>query len=322
VLGNSRETKQLNGLKFITYSRKTKITEMNKLIAAPVLIGLTIGLVAFRNTETKGVSSYEKNHNVYGSGLTSAATGAPSETNCTQCHGGTAQDGSSENILSVKTAGGNDVLMYDLNTEYDVSLLLSSNPSKKGFQSVVLTSTLDMAGSFTAISGGGAQIKNISNKNYATHSSSSNTLSTTAWKWKWTSPASAVGPVTFYIASNKANGNGQSSGDVIYLSEFIVDGPQSSAAIIEQNTELFTMGYNTKDHAVSMRLNSLSRGNTFFNLVDLTGKSVFTYNLGNAIIGENIHNIQLPADLKDGMYIANLLIHNKAMSAKILVQRQ
>ena len=39
-----------------------------------------------------------------------------------------------------------------------------------------------------------------------------------AFQFDWTPPASDVGPVTFYVAGNAANGNGSSSGDFIYTS--------------------------------------------------------------------------------------------------------
>jgi uncharacterized repeat protein (TIGR01451 family) len=38
-----------------------------------------------------------------------------------------------------------------------------------------------------------------------------------SWTFRWTAPASDVGPVTFYVAGNQANGDGNTSGDNIYF---------------------------------------------------------------------------------------------------------
>ncbi len=38
-----------------------------------------------------------------------------------------------------------------------------------------------------------------------------------AWTFRWTAPATDVGPVTFYAAGNQANGDGNTSGDNIYF---------------------------------------------------------------------------------------------------------
>ena len=70
-----------------------------------------------------------------------------------------------------------------------------------------------------------------------------------------------------------------------------------------------------------MDFNSLVAGETYFNLVDLNGRSVFTYNMGNAQVGKNNQKIVLPNDLKNGMYIVNMFVNNNAMSQKIMIQK-
>jgi hypothetical protein len=48
---------------------------------------------------------------------------------------------------------------------------------------------------------------------------------------------------------------------------------------------------------------------------------VITYNLGNAQIGENKEKVVLPEDLKNGIYVVNFFVNNKAMSTKIMIQK-
>jgi uncharacterized protein (TIGR03437 family) len=49
-----------------------------------------------------------------------------------------------------------------------------------------------------------------------------------SWTFRWRAPAQSVGRVTFYAASNAANGNGNNSGDFIYLTN---DSIQSAVAL-------------------------------------------------------------------------------------------
>ena len=65
----------------------------------------------------------------------------------------------------------------------------------------------------------------------------------------------------------------------------------------------------------------LAAGDMYFNLVDMNGRSVFTYGLGQSEIGENSESIALPSDLNEGMYVVHFFVGNKAMSANIMVKR-
>lgn len=65
---------------------------------------------------------------------------------------------------------------------------------------------------------------------YIEHSAAS---STGTWTFSWTPPATASGPVGFYIAGNAANGNGTNDGgDHIYTAKFVLNpaAPCTSAA--------------------------------------------------------------------------------------------
>jgi hypothetical protein len=138
--------------------------------------------------------------------------------------------------------------------------------------------------------------------------------------WTWTAPATNVGDVTFYVATNKANNNTTASGDAIYLSQHMVG---STAGIGENESAKsnFVVGYNSETNAVKIDFTSLTAGEMFFNLVDMNGRSVFTYELGNAQIGKNTTSVKLPNDLKNGIYFVNVFINNTPMSAKIQVQK-
>ena len=285
------------------------------------ILGITaiasIAFLSFQGTTNGTISAYKKSH-FFTSGGQSGLTGAPGDANCTQCHIGTAQDGSAENTLMVLD-GTTLVSNYTAGESYTVSLQMASNPSKKGFSAVVLDGTDTNAGSFTGVGAGGTQDFSDSGREYVSHTASGSSIST-PWFWTWNAPDTDVGLVTFYVASNIANIDYSSSGDLIYLSQHILG---STASITEEATfeSNFMAGYASSGNKLIIDFNSLSVGNMNMNLVDMNGRSLFTTDLGESKIGENSESIVLPNELRGGVYIVNLFIGNKAMSSKIMIQK-
>ncbi len=289
---------------------------MKKIILPLSMLSLTALLVAMQYDKDQIIETFHfKPQNSGGADI--GKTGAPGEQNCTGCHSGTAQDGSNENNLTILDDGSTPVTTYIPGAQYTVNLAMNSNPVKKGFQATALSSTNVMAGSFTA-QAGNTSINGTTRK-YANHTSASNTnTSAPIWSWTWTAPATNVGDITFYVASNKTNNNGNTSGDVIYLSQHTVSA-QSSSSIQEQNTTKFTVRFNSELNQVIADFSSLNISKMSFNLIDLLGKSVFTSTLGFSQIGVNQQSIELPANLNRGVYMATIFVGKTPLSAKIYI---
>lgn len=286
------------------------------------ILTASIGVVAFQGTNNLKESKFSisKVHLQSGGGQPSL-TGAPGEQNCTQCHFGSTLDGTSENQLVMLNAQFQTVTSYTPGQTYTVSLTLASNPDKKGFSATVLDPSNNMAGALTGSGLGGTQDfqNGPGTRDYVSHTSTSNTSTTSLWAWSWTAPASNVGDVTFYVASNVANNNNTTSGDMIYLSEHIFG---SVAGVEEQKIEsTFTAGYSIDQNTVVLDFTSLTSEDVFFNLVDMNGKSVFSKALSKSLIGTNKQSVALPAEIKNGMYVVTVFVGNKPMSANIMVQK-
>jgi hypothetical protein len=295
---------------------------MRKKYLLPVLGVLSIGLFAFQNSGKVELVKYQKNriHKKFANASPVGKTGAPGEGDCTGCHSGSVQNGQTENTLLI-AEGFTPVSSYLPGTTYNVSLTMNSTPAKKGFEAIVIDDVNEaMAGTFATITGGGVQILSSGSKQYASHTSTSNTSANNAWLWSWTAPSSDVGGVTFYVATNKANNNGATSGDVIYLSSHKLN---SSAGIaVKESVEQasFEVGYAPKENMVHMTFSTLSKAKLAFNLVDLQGKSVFYYDMGETNIGVNEEKVTLPSNLDKGIYMVHLFINNKPVTGKIIVQ--
>ena len=291
---------------------------MKKIYIFPLAAVVFVGALSFQRTGNFTVEKYlaKNGHKLNANGSGPGKSGAPGEQNCTSCHSGTALSGSSENVLLLLN-GVTPTTTYVPGASYSVALSMSSNPAKKGFQATALSASNAMAGSFVASAN--TQI-NGSVKKYANHTGTSNTNSTMVWGWTWNAPTTDVGDVTFYVATNKANNDGGNSGDAIYLSQHVIS---STLGVQEEENVAanFSAGYSSSTNSLALNFTTLSAGEMNLNLVDLNGKSVFTYNMGNAVIGENKEKITLPSDLKNGIYIVHFFVNNKAMSSKVMIQK-
>lgn len=297
---------------------------MKRLYILPGIALLAAGIFAFQSTNSVGkIESYKKTTHLFSGGNQPGLTGAPGENNCTMCHSGSVLDGSTQNQFALVDGGFNTVTSYIPGTSYTATLQLANNPAKKGFSSTTLDdATNSMAGSLTGmVIGGTDNFQNVAmTRDYVSHKSTSNTSAVTLWSWTWDAPASDVGNVTFYIASNSTNDDGATSGDEIYLSEHVINSTLGVQEIAE-NPFSFTAGYAVEGNKVVIDFNSLIADDMFFNLVDLNGKSVFTYDLEKSLIGANKNFISLPEDIENGIYAVNFFVGNRAMSAKIMVQK-
>lgn len=275
----------------------------------------SVSLLSFQRYNSWQIEKYfNKNGHKNASGSPTGRTGAPGEQNCTGCHGGTALDGSTENVLTILD-GITPVTSYVPGQSYTVSLSMNSDPAKKGFQATALDANGNMAGTFTA--GTNTQISGTSRK-YANHTSTSNTSATQLWGWTWVAPTISTNEVTFYVATNKTNANGTTSGDQIFLSQHVLG---SSAGINESSSEKyqFVASYQHDLNQLLIRFNSLYSDNMHLTISDVSGKMIMNQDLGNCVVGQNKELVSLPSHISSGTYIVHFFLNNKAMSAKIQV---
>ena len=183
----------------------------------------------------------------------------PGESSCTQCHTGAA----------VNSGSGTVTLLFDGMSAEEfayapgqvVSLLVRAsdeNAERIGFQLTARSGNGCVAGGNLApgssASSGGVRIatdqcvdSQEQDFQWATHLLP---VSKTDAEFaiEWTAPAMDVGPVTFAVAVNAANGNGQASGDSIYTLQTTVQflGPP----VISEAGVVMGDGYSQSQHLV------------------------------------------------------------------------
>jgi len=281
------------------------------------LFGTSIGFLAFQKapSDLSIIEKFTKHRQ--NAGGQSGLTGAPGESNCTQCHSGSVLDGSSQNLVSIFD-GTTVVTEYIPGNTYTVLLELSSAPAKGGFSATVLDGSDVKAGSLIGAGIGGTQNFSVAGRDYVSHTSGSNTAG--QWAFTWVAPATNVGDVRFFFASNAANNNNNTSGDMIFLSQSLISPSSASVKEITSDKQ-FTAGYNATTNKLTIKFDYIAVGDMHLNLVDMNGNSVFTSELGLSVSGSNKKSVALPSSLSEGMYIVNFFVDNNVMSAKIFVKK-
>jgi hypothetical protein len=153
---------------------------------------------------------------------------APSESNCTSCHGGSIITSSNSNLANIRLNGGFTGNGYIPDSTYTMELTFKqSGKSKFGFEVTCLDRNNSPIGTLTApnsrVSKTTATISSQT-REYIQHTMSGTTqISTdsTRWVFTWKAPATNVGKVTFHLVVMAANNNGTNdAGDIVYGKKF------------------------------------------------------------------------------------------------------
>lgn len=288
----------------------------NYTILAGTFLALSAGLLSFNSSKLKTVSSIDvKEHLLNSGGATQSRTGAPGEATCTQCHGGTVQDGSTVIDLTFP----NSATTFLPSETYSMNLNFSAGSAKNGFQLTVLDNANVMAGNLSSVDAN-TSISNGMGRQYLNHTFQG--TSQTDWDFEWTSPGLSIDEVTFYVACNKTNSSSTTSGDVIYThSMSFVHDPAAGIFELQNNKMDFEVGFNKLDNSLKINFDVLDKNNGFVSVVDLQGKVVFEKNLGEVIEGSHNLSFTLPVNTVDGIYIVNLMLGNNSASEKLMIQK-
>ncbi|MCF8365402.1 MAG: T9SS type A sorting domain-containing protein [Bacteroidales bacterium] len=152
----------------------------------------------------------------YHSGSPGGRTGSPGDNgnNCTSCHSGTPQNASdwiATDIPGNGYVGGETYLISATGTH--------SGVSRFGFELTAEDQNGNKVGTIQVTNATENQLSNAGKSITHTNQGITPTGNSKTWEFEWTAPEDVPGDVTFYAAFNAANGNGGTSGDVIYLSQ-------------------------------------------------------------------------------------------------------
>ena len=197
----------------------------------------------------------------YSGGQVSAYSGSPGDggNTCAVCHAGSTNH-NAEIVLTTDIPESG----YLYNQEYAITLSVTSDVSKHGFQVTAEKEGGVKVGVFTA--GTGSQT-NASNT-LATHNSEGNTL--TEWTFNWTAPTSGD-EITFYAVVNATNSNYQDTGDQVVTTNLTV--PLNTVSIAEiQDIDISIYPNPTTDLLHVKTLDNLT--NATYSIINYQGKKL------------------------------------------------
>ncbi|MEO8663550.1 MAG: choice-of-anchor V domain-containing protein, partial [Bryobacteraceae bacterium] len=243
-------------------------------------------------------------------------SGAPGDSTCVACHGGTPNTGSGSVAINFPQGS------YTPGATYKVTVTVADPTALRwGFEITARTSANLQAGTFAPVD---ALTQAISDSSllYETHTSTGTRRGTpvsAAFDLNWTAPATAVGDVTFYAAGNAANNNGgPDPGDKIYMTQLAV--PASSSPVntptmradqpvLQSFSELPKMSPGTWIELYGTNLSATTRqwqdsdfqGNTAPTQLDGVGVLIddvpaFVYYISNTQINVQVPNINTTGD--------------------------
>jgi len=151
----------------------------------------------------------------YTSGSPGGKSGSPGDggNTCTDCHSGTAQTQSGWITTNIPAEG------FTAGETYTITATgTHSGVAKFGFELTAENTSGSKVGMFTITEPGRTKPANSNHSVTQTSGGTSVSGNTATWTMDWTAPALSPSVVKFYAAFNAANGNGMTSGDIIYTS--------------------------------------------------------------------------------------------------------
>ncbi|MET0649668.1 MAG: PQQ-dependent sugar dehydrogenase [Pyrinomonadaceae bacterium] len=188
---------------------------MVKLKILAILLFAAVGVVLFftDNPANRGVHAFS-------AGPPAGYTRAPGEEPeaCAECH-------------VVESAGTGQLTLavpqsYEPGRSYNITVTHANADQTRtrwGFQLTALDPADEKAGTLEPLDNLTQVLNNqgpFPSRQYVEHTSAGTFFGQrngASWTFRWTAPAEDVGPVTFYVAGNQANGDGNNSGDNVYF---------------------------------------------------------------------------------------------------------
>ena len=144
-------------------------------------------------------------------------TGAPGETSCTGCHGGTANTGPGSLTLTLSDT----TLLYSPGETFDATVVMKQvGRDKFGFVGLALKDAGNTTiGTFTIDDAVRTRTFSDGPRKYVSHTpcgADAVPPDSLSWTFHWKAPATNVGNITLYLAGLAANHNHALSGDDTY----------------------------------------------------------------------------------------------------------
>ena len=249
----------------------------------------------------------------YTGGSPGAKTGSPGDNNqsCTACHSGTAIAVDDLITSNIPVSG------YVPGETYSFEVSVAHESSKFGFEATAERIGNQKVGTFVITNAEETKLAN--NSNAVTHKSDGTAgIGSRTWSFDWIAPSEGSGPITFYAAFNATNGNGNTSGDVVYTSQMAVD--EVNTGVAESQVASFNV--------YPVPCNQFLNFDIYFNKEEVF-KAIIYDNMGKIVRHRMIDYGSASAqsfrlftgDLSTGSYILKVFAEEQVFTKRILINR-
>lgn len=230
---------------------------------------------------------------LYPDGSPGAKTGSPLDgASCIECHSGT------ETFEVIWLSSNIPETGWTPGETYSISAnAIDTSAVKIGFE-LTAENESEKVGVFTISDSERTMLVNQNKAVTHTIDGNASTDGENSWDVTWTAPNDNMGDITFYAAFNAANGNGNTSGDVIYTSAIVYSQDNTTTDVSEINKISLKIFPNPATNFVFVQ----SPSNILeVKLIDLKGSRIKTFS--------NVNSKQSQLDIRDlnkGIYIARV----------------
>ncbi len=252
------------------------------------------------------------------SGAPAGRTGSPGDgLNCSNgCHTGVGNPSSNPGMITSNIPLGG----YTPGVIYTITATALSagpiTPAKYGFE----ISPQNVAGTQkgTLIVTNSTETQLVGSGKYITHKGAGTApvIGVKSWTFNWLAPATGQGPVTFYGAFVFANGDGNTSGDIVVLSTLTVK-EASGVGINEvaySPIDNWSVYPNPAINDIQINNSLLKEGQFDITIFDVTGKKVKEIKSYDIIQKSAIDITQL----NKGIYLINIDTENTTITKKLV----
>lgn len=231
-------------------------------------------------------------------------TGSPRDmgNNCTACHSGNAQlanDWITSNIPVDGYISGQTYTITATGTHTGVV--------KFGFETTSEDDAHNKKGTFVITNSTQTKLTNANKAVTHTAFGTTPTGNTRTWTFDWTAPESGTGNITFYGAFNATNGNGSTSGDVVYLSTYTVTELGTGIGDHAANYPTIKMYPNPFVSYLDVELGDIDKEVREIRLLSSAGSIVYSKEKNNQMN----ETFRIPGEtLSRGIYYVSILMQN------------
>jgi len=250
----------------------------------------------------------------FSGGSPGGKTGSPGDegNTCTDCHAGTATF-QSDWISSTIPVDG-----YSPGETYTITASgTHMGVDKFGFEATAEDMSDNKTGTLIATNSEETMLANSNTS--ITHQSAGTTPSgnSKSWSFDWIAPAEGTGEVTFYSAFNATNGNGNTSGDVVYTSSHTVQENVTSSVASIFEEELVNVYPNPFNEQITIQADQDQSQISGVLLYNAAGQLMQKQLTGNSQDNINIKT----NELTKGIYHLVVELNNSSSISKTVVKQ-